>query len=95
MCSPSLQTGTLLILLQDKENVASDSVAENDPSVPAKNKTQEVADKAKNYLSDKIPKERRDQTIWRLKKMIIEIQGHADCKPSFTLMPCHCRALTT
>jgi hypothetical protein len=30
-----------------------------------------------------------------LKKMIIEIQGHADCKPSFTLMPCHCRSLTT
>ncbi|KAJ6029300.1 hypothetical protein N7444_012287 [Penicillium canescens] len=62
----------------DKESVASDSVAENDPAVPAKNKTKEVADKTKNYLSDKIPKERREQTIWRLKKMIIEIQGHAD-----------------
>ncbi|KAJ5496109.1 hypothetical protein N7539_001225 [Penicillium diatomitis] len=30
------------------------------------------------YLSEKVPKERREQVIWRLKKMIIEIQGHAD-----------------
>lgn len=27
-----------------------------------------------------MPKERRDQTIWRLKRMIVEIQGHNDCK---------------
>ena len=31
-------------------------------------------------MSEKVPKERREQAIWRLKKMIIEIQGHADCK---------------
>ncbi|KAL2860733.1 uncharacterized protein BJX67DRAFT_386370 [Aspergillus lucknowensis] len=41
-------------------------------------KAQQVRGKAVNYLSDKIPKERREQTIWRLKKMIIEIQGHRD-----------------
>lgn len=35
---------------------------------------------AKEYLSEKVPKERREQAIWRLKKMVIEIQGHADCK---------------
>jgi hypothetical protein len=34
----------------------------------------------REYLSDKVPKERREQAIWRLKKMVIEIQGHADCK---------------
>lgn len=33
----------------------------------------------KNYLNNKLPKERREQTIWRLKKMITEIQGHSDC----------------
>jgi len=33
----------------------------------------------RNYMEKKIPKERRDQTIWRLKKMIVEIQGHSDC----------------
>lgn len=36
--------------------------------------------KAKSYLNKKMPQERRDQTIWRLKKMIVEIQGHEDCK---------------
>jgi len=39
-----------------------------------------LANQTKEYLSDKIPKERREQTIWRLKKMVIEVQGHADCK---------------
>ena len=36
--------------------------------------------KSKDYLSKKMPKERREQTIWRLKKMVVEIQGHSDCK---------------
>lgn len=35
--------------------------------------------KSKNYLGKKMPKERREQTIWRLKKMVVEIQGHSDC----------------
>jgi hypothetical protein len=37
-------------------------------------------EQARNYLSKKMPQERRDQTIWRLRKMVIEIQGHPDCK---------------
>jgi hypothetical protein len=37
-------------------------------------------ERAKNYLSSKMPEERRDQTIWRLRKMVTEIQGHPDCK---------------
>ena len=40
----------------------------------------QYAQQAREYLSEKVPKERREQAIWRLKKMIIEIQGHADCK---------------
>lgn len=35
--------------------------------------------KTKNYLREKMPQERRDQTIWRLKKMVVEVQGHSDC----------------
>lgn len=37
-----------------------------------------AAQKTKNYLSDKMPQERREQTIWRLKKMLVEIQSHED-----------------
>lgn len=73
----------LLTPSQD-ESVASASIPENQSTVEStkstKSKNKEYADKTKNYLSDKIPKERREQTVWRLKKMIIEIQGHADCK---------------
>lgn len=35
---------------------------------------------AQNYMREQMPQERRDQTIWRLKKMVTEIQGHQDCK---------------
>lgn len=77
-------SGQELTSSQDKESIASASIAENQSAVESttstKSKTKEYADKTKNYLSDKVPKERREQTIWRLKKMIIEIQGHADCK---------------
>lgn len=41
-------------------------------------RTQEYKNKTKNYLSDKFPQERRDQAVYRLKKIIIEIQGHRD-----------------
>jgi hypothetical protein len=34
----------------------------------------------KAYLGKKMPKERRDRTVWRLKKMVVEIQGHSDCR---------------
>jgi hypothetical protein len=36
-------------------------------------------EQTKQYLSKKMPEERRDQIIWRLKKMVVEIQGHPDC----------------
>lgn len=36
--------------------------------------------RTKNYFNKKMPQERREQTIWRLKKMLVEIQGHSDCK---------------
>lgn len=45
-----------------------------------KNKAREMADKTKNYLSQKMPQERREQAIWRMKKMVVECQGHADCE---------------
>ncbi|KAH6658163.1 hypothetical protein BKA67DRAFT_512291 [Truncatella angustata] len=35
-------------------------------------------ERTKQYLGNKIPEERRDQLIWRLKKMVIECQQHPD-----------------
>ena len=39
-----------------------------------------AAARSKQYLSKKMPQERRDQTLWRMRKMIAEIQGHQDCE---------------
>jgi hypothetical protein len=52
----------------------------------AKGQANEYARRAKEFLAKKMPKERRDQVVWRLKKMIVEIQGHSDCT-AFTLSP--------
>lgn len=35
-----------------------------------------------SYLNEKVPEERRDQFIGRVKKMLVEIQSHSDCKYS-------------
>ena len=47
-----------------------------------KDKAREVVESNKNqtkdYLKNKVPKERLDQTIYRLKKMVVEIQQHED-----------------
>jgi Family of unknown function (DUF5923) len=55
-------------------NQASDNIPED-----TKQKGRDYKGRTKNYLTDKMPKERREQTIWRLKKMVVEIQGHQDC----------------
>ncbi|KAE8383585.1 hypothetical protein BDV26DRAFT_251261 [Aspergillus bertholletiae] len=54
-----------------------EKLSENIPE-EQKSRTRDLAGKAKGYLSRKMPKDRREQAIWRMKKMIIEIQGRAD-----------------
>ncbi|KAM5439712.1 hypothetical protein MferCBS31731_004469 [Microsporum ferrugineum] len=44
----------------------------------AKQRSREATERTKKFLAEKMPPERREQTIWRIKKMIVEIQGHAD-----------------
>ncbi|QDS77420.1 hypothetical protein FKW77_006471 [Venturia effusa] len=43
-----------------------------------KDQAKEYRARTQNYLKGKMPQERREQTIWRLKKMVVEIQGHQD-----------------
>lgn len=38
-----------------------------------------VKEHGQEYFNKKLPKERREQTLFRLKKMIVEIQSHPDC----------------
>jgi uncharacterized protein DUF5923 len=55
--------------LQDKSDTG-------DAGQKAKSKTKEYNERTQNYLKGKMPKERRDQTIWRLKKMVSSM---SDC----------------
>jgi len=50
----------------------------DDTKDKAKDKGRETRDRTKDYLKNKMPEERREQTIWRLKKMVVECQGHPD-----------------
>ena len=46
-----------------------------------KQKAREYRERTQNYFKTKLPKDRREQIVFRLKKMVVEIQGHSDCKP--------------
>lgn len=58
-------------------DVAQKKIKEN-ISEEDKDKARARRQQLNNYLKGKMPEERREQTIWRLKKMIVEIQGHQD-----------------
>lgn len=45
-----------------------------------KEKARAYRERTQQYFQQKMPKERREQIVYRLKKMIVEIQGHPDCK---------------
>lgn len=53
-----------------------------DENIPEEKQDQarQYRERTQNYLREKMPKERREQTIWRLKKMVVEVQGHQDCE---------------
>ncbi|KUI65647.1 hypothetical protein VM1G_00348 [Cytospora mali] len=52
----------------------------------ANNRAAEYRARTSNYLKKKMPEERRDQTIWRLKKMVIECQQHPDYQEAISTL---------
>ncbi|KAK0674310.1 hypothetical protein QBC41DRAFT_352064 [Cercophora samala] len=52
----------------------------------AKAKKDEYRARTKDYFSKKMPQERREQTIWRLKKMVLECQQHPDYHAAITTL---------
>lgn len=63
-----LSEGANDLTQRTKENIPEDQ----------KQRARETRERTRNYLGSKMPQERREQTIWRLKKMIVEIQSHED-----------------
>ncbi|PSR83317.1 hypothetical protein BD289DRAFT_370200 [Coniella lustricola] len=52
----------------------------------ARKRTAEYKAKTQEYLKKKMPQERREQTIWRLKKMVIECQQHPDYQEAISTL---------
>ena len=65
--------------LSNLRNTASDNVPDE-----TKDRAREYRNRGQDYFREKMPKERREQSIWRLKKMIVEVQGHPDCMSNFS-----------
>lgn len=61
------------------KNKLSDNIPD-DQKDRAREKKAQTQQRTKDYFHDKVPQERREQTIYRLKKMVVEIQSHPDCK---------------
>ncbi|CZS95619.1 uncharacterized protein RAG0_05223 [Rhynchosporium agropyri] len=62
---------------QNAASTLKQRASENIPE-ETKDKGRKTREQTKNYLDKKMPEERREQTIWRLKKLVVEIQGHPD-----------------
>ncbi|KAI5810966.1 hypothetical protein DFH27DRAFT_2881 [Peziza echinospora] len=54
-----------------------DSVRQNVPD-EHRDRVKQKWGNTRDYMGDKFHEDRRKQTIWRLKKMVVEIQGHPD-----------------
>ena len=72
-----LRAGVDTLKGRAQDNVPEDSKDQTRQTRDAANAKKQ---QTKQYFQSKMPQDRRDQTIWRLKKMIVEIQGHQDCK---------------
>lgn len=64
---------------QNLANKAQENFPTEEVKDRARNTKENVRNQSKDYYNKKMPQERREQTIWRLKKMVTEIQGHPDC----------------
>ncbi len=52
----------------------------------AKGHGRAARERTQNYLSEKMPEERRDQIRYRLKKLLVELQGHPDYQEAITTL---------
>ncbi|KAI2468989.1 hypothetical protein F4781DRAFT_395972 [Annulohypoxylon bovei var. microspora] len=74
-------TGDRINAVQNATSGATDQAKSNvDPDTreSVQETSKQYRARTQQYLSKKMPQERRDQTVWRLKKMVIECQQHPD-----------------
>jgi hypothetical protein len=71
--------------IESLKQKADANISEEDKEKARKRKEQ-GKQMSKDYLAKKMPEERREQTIYRLKKMVVEIQGHPDYQSAITTL---------
>ncbi|KAI1818787.1 hypothetical protein GGS20DRAFT_526858 [Poronia punctata] len=74
---------------QTAAGVAKDKINANtsdEDREAARNTAAEYRRRAREYLNKKVPQERREQTVWRLKKMVLECQQHPDYQQAITTL---------
>lgn len=64
--------------MRDLADAKVDSNVDDETKAKVKERNAEYRQKAKNYFNKKMPQERKEQVIFRLKKMILECQQHTD-----------------
>lgn len=69
---------------QEKTGITDEEAAEAKQA--ANKRAAEYRAQTLEYLKKKVPQERREQTIWRLKKMILECQQHPDYQEAITTL---------
>ncbi|KAG9010125.1 hypothetical protein FRB94_004366 [Tulasnella sp. JGI-2019a] len=69
--------------LKERMKAGIDSVRDRVPD-EHKDKAREHVEHAKNFLKEEFPEERRDQYIYRLKKVVVECQKHDDYAGALT-----------
>jgi hypothetical protein len=70
------------------ENAAGTLIQHASQNIPedTKQHARERRESAKNYLREKMPEERRDQVTYRMKKLLVECQGHPDYQQAITTL---------
>jgi len=63
-----------------------DANVDDETKEKARARKEEYRARAREYLKKKMPQDRRDQTIWRLKKMVLECQQHPDYQTAISTL---------
>ncbi|KAI1143723.1 hypothetical protein F5Y05DRAFT_4495 [Hypoxylon sp. FL0543] len=86
---PDGTVGDRLNAAQEATSKAAQQVTSNiDPETreSTKQTAHEYRARTRQYLSKKMPQERREQAVWRLKKMVVECQQHPDYNEAITTL---------
>jgi len=63
-----------------------DANVDDETKEKARARKEEYRARTREYLKKKMPQDRRDQTIWRLKKMVLECQQHPDYQTAISTL---------